>query len=154
MRVVARHHHDRHQDISGNYVVQLIVFDGIAESLPDTASITVFSPDSAIEVLSVAFNAIASSPVEAFVNRNSPRALLNKLEAVIRQVENGELESARAQLSSDLKPKLDGCVLRGAPDSSGRHVRDWISECGLQEEVSYSVKEAIHVLDLLIPDQP
>lgn len=138
-------------DLAGAYVVQLIVSDGAADSQPDTASITAVSPGTVLGHVKNAINLISAIPVGAFVNPNSGRALINKLEAVARLVENGSLVAARDQLRADLLPKVDGCALRGSPDQppSGE-VRDWITECQAQTNVYAALKDALDALVLLI----
>jgi len=76
-------------DVAGTYLVQLIVNDGTDDSAPETVSITAVSGGDVLAFLQEAINTISLAPSSAFVNRNSPRALINKLEAVIRQVEGG-----------------------------------------------------------------
>jgi hypothetical protein len=56
--------------------------------------------------------------------------LLNKLEAVRKQVQNGAFQGALGKLENDILPKLDGCALGGSPDSN-----DWINNCAAQDQV-------------------
>lgn len=138
-------------DVAGNYLLQLIVNDGIVDSRPDTVSVTAVSANTVLNLLKEAINLISSAPSTAFVNPNSPRALINKLEAVIRQVEAGSLTSARDQLNGDLLPKMDGCALRGSPDGpTSGHVRDWIVSCEVQGQVYPLIQQAIDTLNILI----
>ena len=139
-------------NVAGTYLIQLMVNDGTADSEPDTASITAASEGSVPDLLMEAINVISSysTPPTAFVNRNSPRALINKLEAVIRQVEGGSFAAASNQLTGDLLPKMDGCALRGIPDVPGSgEVRDWIITCEVQGLVYPLLTEATEILTIM-----
>jgi hypothetical protein len=138
-------------NIAGNYLLQLIVNDGIVDSQPDTVSITAVSAGTVLDLLRNAINLISSVPSTAFVNPNRPRAFINKLEAVIGQVEAGSLTAARDQLNGDLLPKMDGCALRGSPDGpTSGHVRDWIVSCEVQGQVYPLIQQAIDTLTILV----
>ena len=78
---------------------------------------------------------------EVFKNPNNKKALTNKLNAVIRKLENEEIEGALKQLDSDVLNKTDGCALVGDPDSN-----DWIRERNAQNTIYPFV---LVIIDLL-----
>ena len=77
-------------DVVGTYVVQLIVNDGCVNSNPSTVEVEVISiKTEAIEAAQNLEVAIASLNPAAFKNRNMPNALINKLNAVIANISDG-----------------------------------------------------------------
>lgn len=62
--------------------------------------------------------------------KNKQKTLINKLEAVRKQVENGAFQGALSKLEHDILPKIDGCASGGSPDSN-----DWITNCAPQNQV-------------------
>ncbi|MBI2017206.1 MAG: hypothetical protein HYS77_16985 [Candidatus Rokubacteria bacterium] len=138
-------------DGAGTYVVQLIVSDGLADSQPDTASITAVSSGTVLGHLKNAINLLSAMPTGAFVDPNRGRALIKKLEAIVRRIEDGHLAAARHQLRKDLLPKVDGCAPRGSADRPAKgKARDWITDCQAQSQVHAEIKDALDALVLLI----
>jgi hypothetical protein len=62
--------------------------------------------------------------------KNKQKTLLNKLEAVRKQIQNGAFQGALNKLENDILPKIDGCASTGSPDSN-----DWINNCAAQDLV-------------------
>ena len=62
--------------------------------------------------------------------KNKQKTLLNKLEAVRKQIQNGAFEGALNKLENDIAPKIDGCAAGGSPDA-----QDWILNCDAQGQV-------------------
>jgi len=56
-------------------------------------------------------NQISARPASAFTNPNNKGALLNKIEAVINQVENGAYNGAINKLDNDIKDKIEKWVV-------------------------------------------
>jgi hypothetical protein len=73
--------------------------------------------------------------------KNKQKTLTNKLEAVRKQFQNSAFQGALNKLQNDILPKIDGCALRGSPDSN-----DWITNCAAQNQVYPLVVELIAAL--------
>jgi hypothetical protein len=73
--------------------------------------------------------------------KNKQKTLLNKLEAVRKQVQNGAFEGALNKLENDIVPKIDGCAAGGSPDA-----QDWILNCDAQGQVYPLVVDLIDAL--------
>ncbi|MBU2591893.1 MAG: PKD domain-containing protein [Patescibacteria group bacterium] len=115
-------------DLPGTYVAQLIVNDGFVDSDPSTIQIqAVTSVTLVIESVQTAETKVVSLELFVFKNENMQNALLNKLNAVIVNIEAGNYEDALGQLQNDILIKTDGCVKSGAPDKN-----DWIKDCESQ----------------------
>lgn len=130
-------------DVPGIFVVQLVVNDGFINSNPSTVQIQVTSlQQDAInriqELISVidhldiglASRAVYSSAPQIFKNSNMKNTLINKLIAVINNIEMGNYKEALGQLQQDILAKTDGCAVSGAPDKN-----DWIIDCAAQGRV-------------------
>jgi hypothetical protein len=79
-----------------------------------------------VDAIIAAINALAPSDFK----KNKQKTLINKLEAVRKQVQNGAFQGALNKLQNDILPKIDGCALGGSPDSN-----DWITNCAAQDQV-------------------
>jgi hypothetical protein len=79
-----------------------------------------------VDAIIAAINGLAPSDFK----KNKQKTLINKLEAVRKQVENGAFQGALNKLQNDILPKIDGCALGGSPDSN-----DWIINCAAQSQV-------------------
>ena len=82
---------------------------------------------SIIEDLQALQNAINALDPSVFKNPNMANALINKINAIISDVENGDYQDALLKLQHDILPKTDGCALTGAPNNN-----DWIRDCDAQ----------------------
>lgn len=69
------------------------------------------------------------------------KALQNKLEAVLHQIQADAFQGARRKLAEDILAKMDGCAASGAPDRD-----DWIVDCDAQELVAPDLREALEIL--------
>lgn len=90
-----------------------------------------------VDAIIAAINALAPSDFK----KNKQKTLINKLEAVRKQVQNGAFQGALNKLQNDILPKIDGCALGGSPDSN-----DWINNCAAQDQVYPLVVELIAAL--------
>jgi len=90
-----------------------------------------------VDAIIAAINALAPSDFK----KNKQKTLINKLEAVRKQVQNGAFQGALNKLQNDILPKIDGCALGGSPDSN-----DWIINCAAQDQVYPLVVELIAAL--------
>jgi len=119
-------------DLPGTFVAQLIINDGLVDSPPATAQIQVVTIQTEViqNIQRLQQNVIASLAPGAFKNQNMQNALLNKLNAVIANMEAGKYSDALGQLQNDILGKTDGCTTSGAPDKN-----DWIVDCPDQSKV-------------------
>ena len=142
-------------DKTGLYVAQLIVNDGIVDSVPDTVSIQVISAqDAATLTLAELIAYINGLPPtdgsghKIFKHRHLKKALVHKLMAALELVQRGHIRSALSLLQHNVKRELDGCALGGAPDFS-----DWIVTCAEQTHAYTLLSEAILYLSEVPPGQ-
>jgi len=125
-------------DVAGSYVVELVVKDGELSSLPSSLQVqAVLEVDSVITAARACQNTVAGLASSSFKNANMQKTLLNKLNAVIANVETGYLAEALNQTENDLIGKTDGCAAANAPDKN-----DWLKTCTAQEPV-YDCLEAV-----------
>jgi probable HAF family extracellular repeat protein len=115
-------------DVPGDFVAQLIVNDGFADSLPRTVTISVAASrnwvsDQLRNVIADLGNT-ALLPDAAFKNKNMRNTLITKLNVIIKDVDAGKYAGALAKLQEDVMAKTDGCATSGKPDNN-----DWIVTC-------------------------
>lgn len=84
-------------------------------------------------------------PEESFKNKNNPKTLANKLEAIIDLIDEDDYEGALNKLENDILKKTDGCNLTDEPDSN-----DWITDCDAQNDVYPLIVDAIAFLEGLL----
>jgi len=107
--------------------------------------ITVKDIDAVIALLIQAKDVIVGFPVEVFHNKNAGIPLINKIDAVLAMLDEGNYEEALDKLINDILAKTNGCAEIGMPDNN-----DWILTCEAQDEVFSLILEAIEILDDLI----
>jgi hypothetical protein len=117
-------------DTLGLYVVGLIVNDGLVASAQATAQVLVFDPGPLVTEIQQLQQHIFASESSYFRNRNMQNTLLNKLNAVIKKVSNGNLADALSQLRDDVLQKVSA--------SGG-----WITHTGTQAGVYGAVDSLI-----------
>ena len=133
-------------DVSGSYVVGLIVNDGIVNSGSDNATIVAtYSSSQAIGATTDIIDIVNAQPKSVFKNRNMANALTNKLNAVLKMIDAGDYSLAREKLVDDVMKRTDGCATSGMPDKN-----DWIEDCESQESVYSAAQYTLEVLDSLI----
>jgi len=133
-------------DLPGEYVVSLVVNDGIVDSNPSNITITALSHQDAVtETLQELMNAINSLAGGVFKNPKNQNALTNKINAVLTKIEVGLYQDALDKLENDISAKTNGCAETGFPDKN-----DWIEDCESQSLVYPLVIEAINLLNNLI----
>jgi len=84
-------------------------------------------------------------PPDSLHNKNSAKALINKINATLAMIDAGLYQKALDKLENDILKKTDGCAETGMPDSN-----DWIITCEAQAEVYPIVVHAIELLESLI----
>ena len=86
---------------------------------------------------------ITSQKDTVFKVKSSKIALVNKIEAIKKQVAAGAYSAALAKLKEDILKKTDGC-LSGAVDAD-----DWIKDLGVQQQLCSEIQK-IWVMLVLI----
>jgi len=82
---------------------------------------------------------------ESLKNENMKNALLNKIDAALKMIEEANYTGALSKLRNDILAKMNGCVEKGEPDKN-----DWIITCEEQSEMYPLVIETIeYVRDLM-----
>ena len=133
-------------DLPGTYVVQLIVNDGYVDSVPSTIQVQVVTVQTvAIKAAQDLETVVISLNPNVFKNANMQNALINKLNAVIANIEAGNYADALGQLQNDILGKTDGCATSGAPDKN-----DWIKDCKAQNQVYPLIMKAIELVRRLM----
>ena len=98
-----------------------------------------------IDCLNDIIASINDIEIDYFKNKNRQKALINKLDAVVKMVEQGSYTSALRKIQRDILQKAEGCSLTGQPDRS-----DWITDCNAQANVYQLILETISALERLI----
>lgn len=94
-------------DRAGAYVAQLVVSDGSFDSEPGAIQIQAYTVNTrAITALLEMETRIAVLDSSAFKNGDMQNSLLNKLNAVIANIEAGKYKNAANQLRNDVLPKM------------------------------------------------
>lgn len=133
-------------DLPGEYIVSLVVNDGFENSDPANVTImAVVTQESVILVLMDAMDAINGLSPSDFKNKNLKKTLTNKINAVLKMIDEERYADAQDKLVNDILKKMDGCATSGYPDKN-----DWITTCSGQEQVCPLIEMAIDFLDDLI----
>ena len=136
-------------DLSGDYVISLVVSDGLSDSIANTVTITATTRQDDIVLtlndLVDVINTLAIDSPEAFSNKNHSKTLTNKINSVLKSIDKEDYEDALNKLENDILKKTDGCALDGSPDKD-----DWIVDCVAQAEVYTLILDAIDQIQTLI----
>jgi hypothetical protein len=133
-------------DIVGSYTVNLVVNDGTVDSEPASVTITAISiEEAAANAVQTTSETIAQLPVEVFANKNMADTFIEKIEAVLLQIDQGDYKDAYNKLTKDLIKKTDGCAETGKADRN-----DWIEDCESQAQVYTLINTALDLLRNLI----
>lgn len=133
-------------DAPGTYVLQLVVNDGIVDSDPSTIQVEVITKQSsAINAAQELARQIAALDPSAFKNANMQNALLNKINAVVANIEAGNYQDALDQTQNDIFKKTDGVATIGQIDKN-----DWITDVESQNIIYPYVIDLINKLKALI----
>ncbi len=134
-----------HTDLAGEYVLGLMVNDGLLDSPAATAAVVATSyVDSAIQKLNQIIIALNAIPNANYKNKSHKKNLTRKVSSILGLVEKGKYSDAYDQLDNMVKGKMDGCALNGSPEKN-----DWIITCSSQNQVYPLVNEALVLLDNL-----
>ena len=133
-------------DAAGTFVISLIVNDGFLNSDPSTVTVEVTTRQSqAITVVRQAITAINALGDGSFKNPNLRNSLTNKLNAVLRDIDQGHYQDALNKLQNDVLAKTGGCSTIGSPDKN-----DWIRDCASQNLVVPALQQIIGLLHDLV----
>lgn len=133
-------------DVEGTYQIQLVVNDGLLDSLPSTVQIQGYSLQSrAITDTQGCQTEIGVLDESEFRAPDMKDHILQDLNAVIGRISAGKFVSARKQLRKDNLKKTDGCILTRSP-----HPKDWIVRCETQQLVHTCLKGVVADLNALI----
>ena len=112
-------------DVAGTFVVQLIVNDGILNSLPATTEIMAASQQTSVtQQIHNLQGVITNLPPSAFRNVALRNVMLIELNAVLLSVEEHHYRVALLLLQDVILPQSNGCATTGTPDRN-----DWITNC-------------------------
>ena len=103
-------------------------------------------PDSVVNIiasLDSLINAIASQKDTAFKVKSSKTALVNKIEALKKQVAHGAYSDALTKLKDDVLKKMDG-YLSGAVDAD-----DWVKDLAVQQQICAEIQKIWVMLVLM-----
>lgn len=135
-------------DLEGTYVVALIVSDPYAASQPDEVTIVAIGPGFAQQQLQAACDLIAGMPSGSFDAKGHRKSLCNEIARILRFIGKDRLDKAESHLLG-LIERVDGCVLRGAPDAKGAgqaHAADHIVDCDDQVAIYELLLDALAAL--------
>jgi beta propeller repeat protein len=133
-------------DKVGDYVISLVVNDGLENSDPCSVKVTAISTNGqVVDKLKSLIDAINALYPDDLKNENMKNALTNKVNAVLQMIDQGLYRDALDKLEHDILKKTDGCAETGAPDKN-----DWITNCEAQATIYPLVIQAMELLRNLI----
>jgi len=132
-------------DVTGTYLVQLVVNDGFVDSDPATLQIeAVRLLTQVLQDLQTLQSTIAALSPWVFKHANMQKTLVNKLNAVMGNIEAGAYQDALGQLAHDILGKTDGCASAGMPDPN-----DWVKDCAVQQVLYPALLDSIDQVRVL-----
>jgi hypothetical protein len=134
-------------DVTGVYVLSLVVNDGFADSNAASVIITAITyQEAATRLLLETIDVVNSLDQAILKNGNvTSDSLINKIESALGIIEKGNYKTVIGKLQNDIIEHTDGCANSGQPDSN-----DWILTCDGQGQVYPLITEAIEHLQNLI----
>jgi hypothetical protein len=135
-------------DVEGDYQLTLVVSDFLGPGELDAVQVTaVPAGEFATAQLMAANDIIVMLEPEDLLGTGSGVALLVRSRAAARAIQRGQELSARGLLVLELK-RLDGCVLRGAPDETGAGGVgiDFVTNCSAQVQLYHLLNSALEAL--------
>jgi hypothetical protein len=118
-------------DVPGEYIVSLVVNDGFVDSEPSNVVILAVSvKDQIKQLLMDAIAVINGLGKEHFKNKNLRKTLTNKINVLIKMVDEGAFDDAGDKLENDVMKKTNGFAETGAVDKN-----DWIVTGPAQDQV-------------------
>ena len=116
-------------DLPGEYILELVVSDHLADSSPTQVSVTAIAPaGSAKDLVRDAADCVRGLSRSDFDARGHKRVMRSGLRLACREIRRGH-NSHAAYILQRLITRVDGVALRGHPDPKGwhrAHRADWI----------------------------
>jgi len=144
-------------DVTGWYLISLVVNDGELDSDSDNATILAIDANNIDEFVQAlwdainAINLIVKEDINNINNYNNRNALTNKILSVIFNYVKGEYDQQMLdKLRYDIAGKFDGCALDDPPAVDQN---DWIMNCDAQDLVYPHLELAITILDGMLDAQ-
>ena len=132
-------------DLAGEYLISLIVNDGILNSEPSNISIVAISHQNATTtILQESQNLINTLNEDLLKNPKLTNTLTNKINSALEKINQGLYQEALDQLQNDILIKTNGCAEIGVPDKN-----DWIEDCQSQGQIYPMIIQAIDLLKVL-----
>lgn len=140
-------------DTPGEYIAELIVYDGYQDSEADTVSVLVSTvEDYASEQIGGALVTVAELPLEDVTTTGNQTALEQLVKQAWIKVDQDNNSQAIAKLQQAIE-RTDGCILRGSPDAgympgstTPPPAKDHILDCVEQAVVFHQISEALEAL--------
>ena len=133
-------------DLPGEYVLSLVVSDGFLDSDPANVTIlAVVNQGTLVTKMTALIQEVGTLDQAVFKNKNLKKALVNKLNAVLKMIDQGLYQDAKDKLTNDILHKMDGCDRESVPDKN-----DWLRTCLSQGALHPLVMEVILLLEYFI----
>lgn len=133
-------------DLSGTYIVSLVVNDGLVNSDPSNVTIMATTvQQQAARTLVEAISVSNGLDPGVFKNEELKKALTNKIIAALGAIDQSFYQDALDKLQHDILAKTNGCAEMGAPDKN-----DWITDCSAQTQVYPLIIQAIERMRSLL----
>ncbi|MBL1262682.1 PKD domain-containing protein [Methylomicrobium sp. RS1] len=130
-------------DLPGNYILSLVVNDGLLNSEPSNITITAISRQDALtQELRAAITYLNGLDSGVFKNANMPKALTSKLNAVLISIDQEDFVEALEKLRNDVLQKSNGCAETSNPDAN-----DWVTACSAQGPFHQKISRVIALLE-------
>jgi hypothetical protein len=82
---------------------------------------------------------------DSLKNENMKNALLNKIDAAMKMIDQANYTGALSKLENDILQKTNGCADTGKPDKN-----DWIITCEQQSQIYPLILETIEHIKTLM----
>ncbi|HCH3497205.1 TPA: PKD domain-containing protein [Vibrio parahaemolyticus] len=133
-------------DLEGDYEISLTVSDPLGPGSTDTVIVTATIPEDYAETEVVNADKLMDSlPLEAVTSAGNQASMTDFLAQSVKALEREDIAKAIHSLERSIS-RVDGCVLRGAPDTKGQD-RDWVTDCEAQFEVYETLTSALQALE-------
>jgi hypothetical protein len=139
-------------DQAGQYVVSLIVNDGLLDSDPSNLTVVAITQSDALtQALQSALQEINYLDRVDFKFKIARKFLTAKINFVLRKLDKGQYRPAYSVLKWTVARRMDGCALWGRPDTHWGV--DTIVTCTAQDQVYPFVADSLNLLEQLLDSQ-
>lgn len=137
-------------DVDGIYQVQLIVNDGFVSSAPNTVQVVEISMKTqTINGVQTCQSLVSGLSKSVFANKDQQKTITQKLNSIIKEINEHEYRDALSTLKNDLVRKVNGCTTTSNADKN-----DWIKSCQAQTSVYACFQNVVADLITLANTQP